>query len=410
MKVRPPLKKAVASSFETLIRYPKVVLPLAVVALGLLVAAGLVMARPSVATRRPPKPTPLVRVVQAEPETVHLTIRSQGSIAPRTESDLVAEVSGRITWVSPNLVAGGFLEEDELLLRVDARDYEVAVTRARAALARAESQLALARRALERRSNLAQRGVASSAALDDAANAEQVAAANRLEAEAALTQAGNDLKRTRIYAPFAGRVRSKYVDVGRCVNRGANVARIYAVDYAEVRLPIPDDAAAFVELPIDYRDEGVAEHQPEVVLTAEFGGREYRWNGRIVRTEGELDPRTRMIHAVARIEDPYGRGDQRERPPLAVGLFVEVVIQGRRVDDVYSLPRRTLRGGDRVLVVDDEGRAHRRRVELLQRLPDRILITSGLMPGDRVVTSPLALTVDGMRVEIEASGRHEHAP
>jgi RND family efflux transporter MFP subunit len=388
-------------------RYPKVLLPVAVVTLGLLLAGGLVTIRPGVATRRPSKLAPLVQVVRAEPESVHLSIHTQGSVAPRTESDLIAEVSGRITWVSPSLAAGGFLEEGEPLLRVDARDYEVAAARAEAALTRAESQLALARRALERSRNLTKRGVASSAELDDAENSARVAEANHLEAEAALTQARNDLERTCINAPFEGRVRVKHVDVGQFVNRGAPVARIYAVDYAEVRLPIPDDSAAFVELPIDYRDEGADGHQPEVVLKAEFGGQEHRWNGRIVRTEGELDPRTRMIHAVARIEDPYGRGDQPERPPLAVGLFVEAEIQGRRVDGVYSLPRSALRNGDRVVVVDGEARAHLRRVELLRRLPDRVLIRSGLEPGEQVVISPLALTVEGMLVEVEGSGGPE---
>ena len=152
--------------------------------------------------------------------------------------------------------------------------------------------------------------------------------ANRLEAEASLTQAGHDLQRTKVKAPFAGRIRNKYVDVGQFVNRGNPVARIYAVDYAEVRLPIPDDAAAFVDLPIDYRGEGGEAPQPKVVLTADFGGEQFSWNGRIVRTEGELDPRTRMIHAVARVEDPYGRGDDPNRPPFAVGLFVEAEIEG----------------------------------------------------------------------------------
>jgi RND family efflux transporter MFP subunit len=388
-------------------RGTKVLLPGAVVTLGLLLAGGLVTIRPSVATHRPVKPAPLVRAVRAEPESIRLSIRTQGSVAPRTESDLIAEVSGRITWVSPSLAAGGFLDDGEPLLRVDPRDYEVAVARAEAALTRAESQLELARRALERSLSLMKRGVASSAALDDAENAARVAEANRLEAEAMLTQARNDLERTRIHAPFEGRVRIKHVDVGQFVNRGAPVARIYAVDYAEVRLPIPDDAVAFVELPIDYRNEGTDGHQPEVVLKAEFGGQEHRWSGRIVRTEGELDPRTRMIHAVARIEDPYGRSDQPERPPLAVGLFVEAEIQGRRVDGVYSLPRSALRGSDRVVVVDGEGRAHLRRVVLLRRLPDRVLIRSGLEPGEQVVISPLALTVEGMRVEVEADGGRE---
>jgi multidrug efflux system membrane fusion protein len=406
-RLRTSLRRAAAAQLRGAKRYPKVALPVAVVTVGLALAGGLVTIRPGVATHRPPKLAPLVQVVRAEPESVHLSIHTQGSVAPRTESDLIAEVSGRITWVSPSLAAGGFLEEGEPLLRVDARDYEVAAARAEAALTRAESQLALAERPQERSRNLTKRGVASSAALDDAENAARVAEANRLEAEAALTQARNDLERTSLHAPFQGRVRAKHVDVGQFINRGAPVARIYAVDYAEVRLPIPDEAAAFVELPIDYRDEGADGRQPEVVLTAEFGGREHRWSGRIVRTEGELDPRTRMIHAVARIEDPYGRGEEPERPPLAVGLFVEAEIQGRRVDGIYSLPRSALRSGDRVVVVDGESRAHLRRVELLRRMPDRVLIRSGLEPGERVVISPLALTVEGMRVEVDESGGRE---
>jgi len=391
-------------------RDPKRVLPVCVVLAGCLLAGGLIEARPSVAIRRPARPTPLVQVVRAAPESLHLTVRSQGSVAPRTESDLIAEVSGRITWVSPRLAAGEFVQADEPLLRIDPRDYEVAVTRARAALTRTESQLALARRGAARLRSLADRGVASPASLEDAENSTRVAEANQLEAAAALTQARNDLERTELAAPFAGRVRSVHAGVGQFVNRGAPLARLYAVDYAEVHLPIPDDAAAFVQLPIDYREEAATDDQPEVVLKARFAGREYVWNGRIVRTDGELDPRTRMLHAIARIEDPYGRGDRPDRPPLAVGLFVDAEIQGRRVDGVYSLPRSALRGDDRVVVVDGDGRARLRAVELLQRLPDRVLIRSGLAPGERVVTSPLALTVDGMRVEVQELAEAEAVP
>ena len=395
---------------DFLTRYRKVLLPVVVLTLGLLIGGGMVMARPSVATRKPSKPTPMVHVLSAKPESIRLKIRSQGTVAPRTESDLIAEVSGRITWVSASLAAGGFIEKDAPLIAIDSRDYEVAITRAKAALSRAKSQLALAKRAAERQRALAKRGVTSPVSLDDAENAMRVMEANRLEAEASLTQASHDLQRTKVKAPFAGRIRNKYVDVGQFVNRGNPVARIYAVDYAEVRLPIPDDATAFVDLPIDYRDEGGEAPQPRVVLTADFAGEQFSWNGRIVRTEGELDPRTRMIHAVARVEDPYGRGDDPNRPPFAVGMFVEAEIEGRLVDDVYSLPRSALRGNDRVLVVDAESRARRRPITLLQSLPDRVLIASGLEPGDRVVTSPLALTIDGMPVEIESASARANAP
>jgi multidrug efflux system membrane fusion protein len=405
-----------------LMRHPKALLPVAVLLLGMTLAGGLVMARPSVSTRQLPNAAPLVEVLRVEPVSTRLSIRSQGSVSPRTESDLIAEVSGRVTWVSPSLAAGGFVAAGESLIRIDARDYEVAVTRSRAALARAESQLALAERASGRLRELAARGVASPVALDDAENAALVAEANRLEAGAALTQAQHDLERTHIHAPFEGRVRTKHVDLGQFVNRGVPLARIYAVDYAEVRLPIPDDAAAHVELPIAAREATGEQLQPEVTLTAEFGGRRHRWTGRIVRTEGELDPRTRMIHAVARIEDPYalgeaphpgaapGAGETSGRPPLAVGLFVEAEIHGREIDGVYSLPQTALRGSDRVVVVDAENRARYRHVELLQRLPDRVLIASGLEPGDRVITSPLALTVDGMPVEVAPTAAGEPPP
>ena len=117
-----------------------------------------------------------------------------------------------------------------------------------------------------------------------------------------------------------------------------------------------------------------------------------------------------MIHAVARVEDPYGRGDDPDRPPFAVGLFVEAEIEGRLVDDIYSLPRAALRGNNQVVVVDGESRARLRPITLLQRLPDRVLVSSGLEPGDRVVTSPLALTIDGMPVEVGSDRAGAKAP
>jgi multidrug efflux pump subunit AcrA (membrane-fusion protein) len=176
------------------------------------------------------------------------------------------------------------------------------------------------------------------------------------------------------------------------------VARIYAVDYAEVRLPLRDADAAFVDLPIAYRDDEHAGAGPEVWLHAHFAGQRYSWRGRIVRTEGELDPRTRMIHAVARVEDPYGRGAQPDRPPLSVGMFVEAEILGREVDDVMVIPRSALRGEDRVVVVDSNDRLRLREVDVLQRNRDSVLVRGGLAEGERVCTSPLSVSVDGMAV------------
>jgi len=376
------------------------VLPGAVLLVASLATITLVSVRPRVATRPPGKVIPLVEVIEVEPHPERVVVRAQGTVTPRTESELVAEVSGRIVWVAPGLANGGFVEPDEVLARIDPGDYEVAQERAEAALERADSQHAVAASNLSRVEKMARGGVASPSALDDAKNTERVARAAKRDAAAALEQARRDLERTRITSPFSGRVREKHVDVGQFVTRGAPVARVYAVDYAEVRLPLSDDDAAYLDLPIDYRGDDGAAEGPEARLHARFAGRTFTWTGRIVRTEGEIDPRTRMIHAVARVEDPYGRSDDPERPPLAVGLFVDAEIEGRLLPDAIAIPRSALRGRDQVVVVDAASQLRNRHIEVLRLEGDRVIVASGLEPGDRVCRTPMALSLDGTVVRV----------
>jgi RND family efflux transporter MFP subunit len=378
---------------------PKLVWPLAVLATAFLAAGGLVVARPDVEQVPAAIVHPTVRVLPAARESLQLSVHTQGTVVPRTETDLVSEVSGRVLWVSPSLASGGFVEPDEVLLRIDPSDYQIGVARAEAGLRRARSERSLAEAGLARHRRLADRGVESTSALEAAVNAREVAEATVIDAEATLEQARRDLQRTEIRSPYLGRVRDKRVDVGQFVGRGVQVARLYAVDYAEVRLPLPDADAAFLDLPIAYRDVSQQAPAPEVILSAEFAGRTHTWRGHIVRTEGELDPRTRMIHAVARIEDPYGRGDSPDRPPLSVGLFVQAEILGRVQDEVMRVPRSALRGDSTVVVVDAEGLIRLRDVEVLKRNRDEVLVVSGVEPGDRYCTTPLSIAVDGMRVE-----------
>ena len=165
-------------------------------------------------------------------------------------------------------------------------------------------------------------------------------------------------------------------------------------------MPIPDADAAFLRLPALYRNDAAASDGPSVQLEAQFADKVYTWQGRIVRTEGELDPKTRMIHAIARVEDPYGRRDDPNQPPLSVGLFVNARIDGIEIEDVIALPRTALRGPSSVVVVDEFDRLRWRRVDILRRDHNRVWIRSGIESGDRVCISPLAVVVDGMEVEI----------
>lgn len=380
----------------------------ALVAAGIL-AAGIVGAAVIVGLRpraepvaRPPR-MPAVRVQTVDLQPFDFVVRAHGTVAPRREGELVPQISGTVEWVSPALASGGFFDEGEPLLRVDRADYEVALESARAAVARAESEERRARRELARQKRLADRSVSSQTSLDDAVNAARVAEASLREAKARREQAERDLARTEITAPYTGRVRSAEVDVGQFVSRGAPIARIYAVDFAEVRLPIPDADLGYVDLPLLDRSEDEAPGPP-VRLRARFAGREHEWEGRIVRTEGEIDPTSRMVHVVAQVADPYGRDlspeARRGRTPLAVGLFVEAEIQGRHVEAAVELPRAALRDGDTVWVVDEESALRARSVEVLRVESDRVVVGSGLETADRVVVTPLRAAIDGMRVRL----------
>jgi RND family efflux transporter MFP subunit len=368
-------------------------------------------------------------------------VRSQGTVAPRTESDLVPEVSGRVTWVSPALVSGGFFSEGEPLLRIDPRDYEAALARAHADVARAEGEAEHAQAELRRQLGLARSKANSPSQLSNARRAERVASATLEAARVSLDQAQRDLARTEIVAPFDGRVREEQVDVGQFVSRGVRVATVYATDFAEIRLPLADRQLAYLDLPgLRGATTAGGVTGPEVRLRANFAGVEHTWVGRVVRTEGEIDPRSRMVHVVARVEDPYGmeatgadegppaepvgtppgpaasgaahEGAPRpaaERPaaaapghddfaPLAVGLFVHAEIAGEVAKDVIVVPRSTIRDGDRILVVDADDRLRHRPVDVLRIDRDEVLIRTDIAPGERIVVSPIQVVVEGMPV------------
>ncbi len=371
--------------------------PFAILLVGALIAAALVMTAPRVEPLSPERVPPLVRALEIKPRSLQLSVHTHGTVVPRTESDLVPEVSARVTWVSPALASGGFFSQGEPLLRLDARDYQVALEQASARLARAESEERRASKELARQRGLAESRVASDAQLDDAENAAEMAEASVREARAALSRAERDLERTEIRAPYDGRVRSESVDVGQFVSRGAPVATLYAVDYAEVRLPVPDEELAFLELPLLYVDDPRQEG-PEVILRARFAGAEHEWRGRVVRTEGELDPRSRMVNVVARVPNPYARDGG--RAPLSVGLFVSGEILGNRIESAIVLPRTALRDGRQVFVIDLEGRLRSRPVEVLRDTGDEIVVSGGLAAGEVVCISALDSAIEGMRVRI----------
>ena len=371
-------------------RHKKWMLPVAVLGVAYGIATVIRNVGPEIEVVTP-EPQPLVvRVITAQPERVRLTVNSQGEVSAEHRIDLVSELQGSITRVAPAFVTGGYFRTGDVLLEIDATDYELARVRAEAQVAEEletmeveKSEAALAAEGLF---PLREARVASAEARVQSARAE-------------LAQAEADLKRTKIKAPFDGRVLFTQVGLGQYVNKGQALGRLYSTGIAEIRLPLTDQQLRYLDLPFGARP---TDEFPDtaVTLLAEVGGRAAEWQGKLHRMEGAVDPDSRVWYAVVRVDDPYGLQDPEQQTPLAVGLFVEAEIEGRTVDNVFQLPRSALRNEDNVLIVDADNRLRRRKVDVLRTDFKSALISSGLQAGDRVCVSPVEAFVDGLLVEV----------
>lgn len=394
-----PGNRGVPSVKSTLFAHRPRLAAVLVLLVGVALAWGLLVGKPSPSPEVPgAPPPPLVDVVRVEPTTRRLTVQSQGTVQARREIDLVSRVAGVVESVGDEFAAGGFFSANEPLVILDSVDYELAVVGARSRLASARQQLAEEQgRARQARREWRDLG-------NDQANAlflrePQLAAAHAgvETAEADLQAARLELERTRIAAPFAGRILSRSVDTGQYITPGTPVARVYATDLVEIPLPLTDRQLALLDLPLRERAPASDGAAP-VTLSAVFGGQRWQWQGRIVRTAASIDPESRVLYAIAQVSDPMMPGDN-GRPPLMPGLFVDAGIAGRALPGIVTLPRSALRNDDSVWIVDGEQRLQRRPVTVLHSVEGRASV-QGLARGDRVVVREPAVSVAGMAVTV----------
>jgi RND family efflux transporter MFP subunit len=219
-----------------------------------------------------------------------------------------------------------------------------------------------------------------------------------LAARADMNTAKDNLERTFIRAPYDALIRTKRSELGQFVAAGTPLADIFSVEYAEIRLPIPQNKLEYLELP-GLSGEGTGSM---IDLTTEVGGTVKHWTARLHRTEGVYDERSRVLYAVARIEDPYGLRHP-EREPLLIGTFVNAMIAGRELSDVIPLPRYVLRAGNNLWVVDKENRLRNREVTLLRTGGDLVYVSAGLENGERVALTVVDSSLEGAQVTIESS-------
>jgi RND family efflux transporter MFP subunit len=365
----------------------KFALPIVVLLGALLITSWLIVQRPVPAQKRPDPPVLLVDAIVAKLASVRLKVHALGSVTPRTETSLTGEVAGQIVEVFPQFVSGGFFKRGDVLVKIDDRTYRAEVKRSQAAVAAAETLITreqgLSDYALQDWRRLNPDKEATDLALRKPQLAE--ARANLQSALADLERKEGDLERTVVRAPYDGMIRQKLADVGQFVGAGTQLAVIFASDVAEIRLPLPDKDLPFVDL----------KAQPPVEVTANIGGTDYYWRGKIVRTEGVFDEQSRVLYVVAQVADPYNQDGESWAYPLRIGTFVGANIEGRRADNLVVLPRSALRRDNRVWTIDSNNRLVPKTVSVLRTDASSVYINSGLEDNELVCLTLLENPLPG---------------
>lgn len=380
---------------------PKKLLPFIILA-ALIVLAVLIKLNPPSSERNAELKTRelAVEVVKLQVQIYQPVLQSYGRVKPRTESELVPQVAGKVVRISPNFRNGGFFEAGELLLEIDDRDYQASVNSARANLIESRQLLiqeqAQVKQAKDDWVRLGNQGQPPT--LVSRQPQLKAAKAKVLAAEAQLDTAQANLERTRIVAPYAGRMLEKKVDVGQVVNANSAIASIYAVDTVEVRLPLKNRDLAYIDLPESLRvNKDRQQPLPAVELISELGKSEH-WQGNIVRTEGAIDAASQQLYVIAQIDDPYGEA-ARDRQPLKIGQYVRAEISGRRLKQALVIPNNAIYQGSYVYLVE-QGTLRRRNIDIAWQNDNQALIKEGLKAGELLVLTPLGQVASGTVVRV----------
>ncbi len=377
------------------------IVAIVIVGITALVLAVMSKNKPEVPKKEVTTTLPLVEVIEPTYESVQFSVESHGVVQPRTETTLISEVSGVVQSVSDKFIAGGYFNAGETLLVIDPSDYEVAVEQAKARLVSAQAKYAQEKARAEQAQKEwdlsgRSRSNAPSLALREPFLLE--AQANVQSAEADLKKAEQKLYRTVIKAPFAGMVKEKRTDIGQFVSMGTPLGVTFAIDYAEVRLPLTDQELAFIQLP-DWNNKDLV-NAPTVILSANYAGSLRSWPAKLVRMEGVVDQTSRVHYAVARISDPYSVLSTNKNVPLKMGTFVSARIEGIEAQNVMKLPRDVFRNLTQVLVADQKSELHLRDLQVLRSDAKFVYVQTGLTEGDAIVTTAIESPVQGAKVRV----------
>ncbi|MGB1292240.1 MAG: efflux RND transporter periplasmic adaptor subunit [Pseudoalteromonas sp.] len=378
----------------------KVIIP-AVIIIATVFLIMFIKGNPPKASRfsAPPKAKINVAVEQLKPIDYTVQIDSFGTVKPRTQSMLVAQVAGQITAINEQFRDGGFFSEGDVLLQLDDRDLKAEVKSAQANLLNAEQNLfeeqARGRQALTDWQRLGNESEPSVLVL----RKPQLAAAQAqvLSAQAQVEKAELNLERTKIKAPYAGRVLSRTVDIGQVVSNNMQLATIFATDSVEIRLPLKNKDLPFINLPEQYTDGSTNARGSAVNFTSNLIG-EQKWQGQLIRTEGAIDESAQQLYVVAKINDPY-KSTSNNQYPVKIGQYVKAKIDGKVAEQVLVIPNSAIYQGTYVYVVEN-GVLQRKDIALAWQNAQQGIVSKGLKAGNQLVLTPLGQVSSGTPVQI----------
>ena len=352
-------------------------------------------------------PQMTVETTTLTPQNYQVIVQSFGTVKPRTQSVLFAQVSGQINKVSKQFRAGGFFEQGDILIQLDDRDHRAEVKIAQASLMSAQQSLQeesarvkQAKADWERLGN----GKAPNALVLRQPQYE-AAKAQVLSSEALLDKVKLSLERTKIVAPYAGRVLKKHVDIGQVISNNTQLADIFAVDYVEIRLPIKNKDLPLMKLPEEYRnahkhseaDDNESSMISNVVFSSDLMGKQV-WQGKIVRTESAIDEVSQQLYVVAQIIRPYD-SEYNQGAQIKMGQYVTANITGREVENALVIPSSAIYQGSYVYIVQDS-LLMRKEIRLGWQNGTESIVTQGLNVGDELVLTSLGQVNSGTPVAI----------
>ena len=340
-----------------------------------------------------PKPTPVFYEVITKKD-ISLKILTNGEVKPLNEINLISQVSGQIVEAADEFVDGGIIKAGSPLVWIDDRDYKLAVISA-------ESRVAQASKLLEREiaeSELAKNdweelGLGEASPLTLRIPQLKEAEAAEKAALADLEKAKLNLERTIVKLPFQGIIRQKKTGVGQFVGTGSILATAFSTEEVLIALPLTDTELSYLGLPLAYEEERPFSG-PKVNFYSLVSNKKSEWEGRIVRTAGSIDPLTRLVYVYAEVINPY-----QQSPPLAIGMFVDAVIEGKTIKNGFLVPNSAINNNSNMYVINTNDNLEIRKIEVLGTENDYVIIKGEISEGERVVVSPLNNAKEGMALK-----------